>query len=64
MSTFARDIATARAPADLERIVKAAIGPSGFMEMAHFDLGEVLQKELGGQAPKRNTHPMRPRTHP
>src|SRR5262245_44614149 len=36
---------------DLEQIVNAAMGPSGFMEMAQFDLGEVL-KELGDQASK------------
>jgi uncharacterized protein (DUF302 family) len=38
--------------ADLERLVHAATGPAGFMEMAHFDIGEVLRKELGNRAPK------------
>src|SRR5262245_29726873 len=52
MSAFARDVVAARTSADLERIVKAATGPAGLMEMAHFDIGEVLRKELGNRAPK------------
>jgi uncharacterized protein (TIGR00369 family) len=50
--TFARDVAAARTQADLERIVNAAIGSAGLMEMAHFDIGDVLRKELGNSAPK------------
>jgi len=52
MSAFARDVAAARTSADLERIVNAATGPAGLMEMAYFDIGEVLRKELGDGAPK------------
>jgi uncharacterized protein (DUF302 family) len=52
MSAFGRDVAAARTSADLERIVEAATGPAGLMEMAHFDIGEVLRKELGNRAPK------------
>ena len=52
MSGFARDVVAAGTPADLERIVNAATGPGGFMEMAHFDIGEVLRKELGDRATK------------
>ena len=52
MSAFARDIERARTSADLERIVNAATGPAGLMEMAHFDIGEVLRKEQGNRAPK------------
>jgi uncharacterized protein (DUF302 family) len=52
MSAFAHDVAAARTAADLERIVNAATGPVGFMEMARFDIGEVLRKELGNGAPK------------
>jgi uncharacterized protein (DUF302 family) len=52
MSAFAQDVAVARASADLERIVNAATGPAGLMQMAHFDIGEVLRKELGKRAPK------------
>ena len=52
MSAFARDIVMARTSADLQRIVDAATGPGGFMEMAQFDIGEVLRKEIGDRAPK------------
>jgi uncharacterized protein (DUF302 family) len=52
MSAFGRDVVAARTSADLERIVDAATGPAGLMEMAHFDIGEVLRKELGDRAPK------------
>jgi uncharacterized protein (DUF302 family) len=52
MSAFARDVAAARTPADLERIVNRATGPAGFMEMARFDIGEVLRTDAGNRAPK------------
>jgi hypothetical protein len=52
MSAFARDVVAAGTSADLERIVEAATGPAGLMEMAHFDIGEVLRKELGHRAQK------------
>jgi uncharacterized protein (DUF302 family) len=52
MSAFARDVVAAGTSADLERIVEAATGPAGLMEMAHFDIGEVLRKELGNRAQK------------
>jgi uncharacterized protein (DUF302 family) len=52
MSAFARDVVAAGTSADLEGIVEAATGPAGLMEMARFDIGEVLRKELGDRAPK------------
>jgi uncharacterized protein (DUF302 family) len=52
MSAFARAVVAAGTSADLERIVAAATGPAGLMEMAHFDVGEVLRKELGHRAQK------------
>jgi hypothetical protein len=52
MSAFERDVVAAQTSADLERIVEAATGPAGLMKMAHFDIGEVLSKELGDRAPK------------
>ena len=47
MKTFLRDLAAAKTEAELARIVNAAAGPSGLMEFARFDLGEVLRKESG-----------------
>ena len=52
MSSFARDVVAARTSADLERMVNAMAGDARFMEMARFDSGEVLRKELGSSAPK------------
>ena len=49
MSAFAQDVALARASADLERIVNAAIGLAGLMEMAGFDIGDVLSKGNSAQ---------------
>ena len=51
MAKFARAVAAARTSADLDVVVKAAVGPAGLMEMAHFDIGEVLRKDMPG-APK------------
>jgi uncharacterized protein (DUF302 family) len=51
MPAFSRAVAGARTSADLEAVVNAAIGAAGFMEMARFDVGEVLRKEVTG-APK------------
>ena len=50
MSAFRKNIASAKTFADVETVVLKAIGPSDFMEFTRFDLGEILQKERGGQA--------------
>ena len=52
MNAFHSAIAAATTLADLEQVVRAAIGSSDLMEFARFDAGEVLRKELGGQGPK------------
>jgi uncharacterized protein (DUF302 family) len=52
MAAFAREVAGARTPEDLERIVNAATGRAGLMQMAYFDLGEVLRKASGESAPQ------------
>jgi len=52
MNAFRKNIASARTFADVETVVHKAIGPSDFMEFTRFDLGEILQKERGGQAPQ------------
>jgi uncharacterized protein (DUF302 family) len=45
IADFLRQMKEARSADDLERIVAAAVGPSGFMEFARFDFGMVLRKE-------------------
>jgi uncharacterized protein (DUF302 family) len=52
MSTFRKEITAARTQAEMEQVVHSAIGPSGFMEFARYDLGEVLRKESGGKTPR------------
>jgi uncharacterized protein (DUF302 family) len=52
MSALRKNIASAKTFADVETVVHKAVGPSGFMEFTRFDLGEILQKERGGQAPQ------------
>jgi hypothetical protein len=46
MPTFSRSVTESKTLADLKRVVLAAIGASGFMEMARFDLGEYLRRQL------------------
>ena len=46
MRAFARAMAAAPTSADLEGVVSAATGEAGLMEMARFDIGDVLRKEM------------------
>src|SRR6478752_2514765 len=52
IATFHRDVTAVSTLRDLERVVRAAIGPSELMEFARFDAGEILRKERGGAEPK------------
>ncbi|MFZ0742820.1 MAG: DUF302 domain-containing protein [Terracidiphilus sp.] len=52
MGQFGKDVANATCWQDLEKVVTAAIGPSGFMEFARFNLGQILEKDEGPPAPK------------
>jgi uncharacterized protein (DUF302 family) len=52
LSAFRKDISAARSYPELENVVGKATGPSGFMEFARFDLGEILRKQTGAAAPK------------
>jgi uncharacterized protein (DUF302 family) len=52
MHAFHDALAAATTVADLEEVVRGAIGSSGLMEFVRFDAGEVLRKERGGQGPK------------
>jgi uncharacterized protein (DUF302 family) len=52
LSAFRKDIAAAKSYPEVENVVSKATGPSGFMEFARFDLGEILRKETGAAAPK------------
>jgi|SRR5713101_3968335 len=52
MSAFRQNIASAKTFADVETVVHKVIGPSDFMEFIRFDLGEILRKDRGEQAPR------------
>jgi uncharacterized protein (DUF302 family) len=53
IADFLRHMKEARSADELERVVGAALGPSGFMEFARFDFGMVLRKDR--QPVARNT---------
>jgi hypothetical protein len=52
MREFGMNVAKAGSWQELEQVVNASIGPSGFMEFARFNLGQILSKEQGAAAPK------------
>jgi uncharacterized protein (DUF302 family) len=52
MTAFRENVAAAKTYAELEKVVHAVIGPSGLMEFARFDFGEVLRKRNGAHAPQ------------
>jgi uncharacterized protein (DUF302 family) len=49
---FREQTAAAKTFAEVESAVHNAVGPSGLMEFARFDLGAILRKESGGKAPQ------------
>lgn len=49
---FHQAVATAETVADLDRVVQRAIGSSGLMEFARFDVGKVLGKERAQEPPR------------
>jgi hypothetical protein len=46
---FMKNLSEARTFGDLQKIVQRAVGKSGLMEFARFDLGFIIGKELGRQ---------------
>ena len=52
MRAFGANVAKSASWQELEQVVHAAIGPSGFMEFTRFNLGQILAKEQGANAPK------------
>jgi uncharacterized protein (DUF302 family) len=52
MIAFTRSVASSATYAEVERLVHEATGPSGLMEMARFDIGEVLRKDSGTPSPR------------
>lgn len=52
MNAFRDALAAATTAADLQEVVRGAVGTSDLMEFVRFDAGEVLRKERGGRGPK------------
>jgi hypothetical protein len=52
IAAFSRDMSQANSYAELEMMVEGAIGPSGFLEFARYDIGAVLRKQSGAQGPQ------------
>ncbi len=52
INLFRNDVAATGSYDELEDLVCRVVGPSGLMEFARFDLGEVLRKERGQDVPK------------
>ncbi len=51
MPNFRRSMAEAQTERELEQVVEKAIGRSGLMEFARFELGEVMRKDTGASTP-------------
>jgi uncharacterized protein (DUF302 family) len=52
MNAFRRSVAAAKSYGELEDVVHKVTGPSDLMEFTRFDLGEILRKERGHDAPR------------
>jgi hypothetical protein len=52
MRKFKQDTSAAKTEKELEAVVHSAVSAADLMEFMRLDLGEVLSKELGPQAPK------------
>ncbi|MGD0891059.1 MAG: DUF302 domain-containing protein [Terracidiphilus sp.] len=52
MRDFGQKMAAAKSWQELEQVVRAVLGPSGFMEFTRFNLGLVIAKDKGSSAPK------------
>jgi uncharacterized protein (DUF302 family) len=52
LNVFHEAVVAARTVADLEEVVKEAVGSSDLMEFARFDVGEILRKERGRDGAK------------
>lgn len=52
MAAFVNNVSAAKTFAELEAVVHGATGVAGLMEFAHFDLGEIVRKRNGRQAPQ------------
>ena len=52
IAAFSSSMAAAKNYAELETIVEDAVGSSGFIEFARFDIGAILRKRSGAPTPQ------------
>jgi len=52
LDEFWQDVVSAKTYAQLEKVINKVIGVSGFMEFMRFDLGEIMRKDRGEEAPR------------
>ena len=50
LAAFLSDITSTKTYTDLQDVIQNAVGASGLMEFARFDLGEILRRKLGERA--------------
>jgi uncharacterized protein (DUF302 family) len=51
MSAFRKNVTAAKTASEMEQVIQAALGPSGFMQFISFDHGEVVYKGQAAGAP-------------
>jgi uncharacterized protein (DUF302 family) len=51
MASFWTKVRTAKTNPEMEKVIEAALGPSGFMEFTRFDHGGVVHKGQAGETP-------------
>ena len=52
LGAFQNHLGAAQNLAEMETVIRGALGPSGFMEFARYDLGAFVRKESGLETPK------------
>jgi uncharacterized protein (DUF302 family) len=52
IDNFTKGLASAKSFAEMAAFIQSALGSSGFMEFARYDLGAILRRELGPAAPR------------
>jgi uncharacterized protein (DUF302 family) len=52
LGAFQSRLGAAQTFAEMEGVIRSALGASGFMEFARYDLGAFLRKESGRETPK------------
>jgi len=52
MKAFSKDVTGTKTYAELEQVIHKSIVPSGLMEFARFNIGEILRKESGAETPR------------